>query len=101
VTPISFALARRGFGLPLLQTLRRLSPFLLGMVAMAVVAYGLRASGVIDDARAGVRLLVLGASMAAAYAIVVAALGREQMATILKRLRRQKKSKPPPPDADA
>lgn len=101
VTPISFALARRGFRLPLLQTLRRLSPFLLGMVAMAVVAYGLRASGVIDDARAGVRLLVLGASMAAAYAIVVAALGREQMATILKRLRRQKKSKPPPPDADA
>lgn len=91
VTPVSYGFARIGFGLPLAATLRRLLPFLLGMAVMAAVVQGLRASGVTDDASAWARLATLAPAAVAAYAIVVLALGREQMAATLKRLRRRKK----------
>lgn len=93
ITPVSYALARRGFGLSMLETLRRLGPFLLGMAAMAGVSFGLRASGWLDGLGIWPRALLLLAATSAAYATVVFLLARQQMQAIVQRLRRAKKGK--------
>ena len=91
ITPLSYALARRGFGLPLGDTLRRLAPFVLALAAMAAAVFGLRGAGVIDGASAPVRGVALGCAALFSYGIVCGLLARRQLLAALARLRKSRR----------
>lgn len=91
VSPLSYGLARRGFGLPLLETGRRLAPFLLGHAAMALAVFGLRGTGVIDGASPSVRGAVLGAAGLLSYGIVCAVFARPQVLAVMARIRKNRR----------
>lgn len=88
VSPLSYAMARRGFGLSLWETARRLAPFVLGYALMVTIVYGLRALPAFAAWPALPRLLGLSLAALSGYAILCIVFARQAIFASLARLRR-------------
>ena len=88
VTPLNYAFARRGFGLSLLECLRRFAPFLLGCAAMVLVALLLRAVPSIQALPALSRLAALAGTALGTYALVCLAAARREIMRVVRERKR-------------